>query len=128
MTVRGWQGKIILIAVMGISATAIEYLAGMVSLKLLKTELWDYSREWGNIQGVVCPRFAIFWTIICALYLLFIHRFMVSALDNLTPIPILLYSLGFYFGALAIDVFGLNLSRDKRKRGSAHSKQIRTFH
>lgn len=22
--------------------------------------LWDYSHEWGNIQGIICPKFSFF--------------------------------------------------------------------
>ena len=45
---------------MAASLTALEYAAGIISLKWLKVRLWDYSREWGNVEGIVCPKFSLF--------------------------------------------------------------------
>lgn len=47
-------GKVLLIAGMALSMTAIEYIAGLMSLKLMHIRLWDYSSQWGNIQGLIC--------------------------------------------------------------------------
>ena len=41
--------------------TAIEYIAGIVSLKFMHIRLWDYSSQWGNIQGLICPQFSLLW-------------------------------------------------------------------
>ncbi len=35
--------------------TLIEYIAGLLSTRVFKVQLWDYSRRWGNIQGIICP-------------------------------------------------------------------------
>ena len=114
--VRGVIGKIILILIMAFSVTAVEYFAGLVSLKLLKAKLWDYSSEWGNIQGIICPRFALFWTAICAVYLIFIHRYVLILLDWLSAHLIFSLFIGFYLGFFAVDVIGLNLSRRGREK------------
>lgn len=47
-------GRVLLIAGMALSMTAIEYIAGLMSLKLMHVRLWDYSSQWGNIQGLIC--------------------------------------------------------------------------
>lgn len=47
-------GRVLLIAGMALSMTAIEYIAGLMSLKLMHVRLWDYSNQWGNIQGLIC--------------------------------------------------------------------------
>ena len=46
--------------------TAIEYIAGMLSLKLLHVRLWDYSGQWGNVQGIICPKFSAAWAALVA--------------------------------------------------------------
>ncbi len=43
---------------MAIWMTLIEYVAGVFGLKYFKVRLWDYSDEWGNINGIVCPEFS----------------------------------------------------------------------
>ena len=42
--------RVALFAVMALCMTGIEYIAGIASLKIAKVRLWDYTKEWGNIQ------------------------------------------------------------------------------
>ena len=51
---NGLVQKLILFALMAIAMTIIEYIAGIIFIKGLKTKLWDYTNEWGNIQGIIC--------------------------------------------------------------------------
>ena len=73
-------GRIALFAAMALSMTVIEYIAGIVSLKVLHVRLWDYSRRWGNIQGLICPLFSFFWAVISAVYYFCVHPYILDAL------------------------------------------------
>ena len=42
--------KVWLFIIMAVCMTVIEYIAGIISLKIGKVRLWDYTEEWGNIQ------------------------------------------------------------------------------
>ena len=53
---------------MALAMTALEYIAGLMSLKVMHLRLWDYSHCWGNIQGLICPLFTFFWGVLSALY------------------------------------------------------------
>lgn len=53
--------------------TAIEYAAGALSLKLLHVRLWDYSNQWGNVRGLICPKFSLAWAALVAVYYFAIH-------------------------------------------------------
>lgn len=53
---------------MTILMTVIEYIAGYLSLKINKVRLWDYTDQWGNINGIICPKFSLFWGILGAVY------------------------------------------------------------
>lgn len=44
---------------MAAAVTLVEYIAGLISIKLLHVKLWDYSKQWGNIQGIICPKFTL---------------------------------------------------------------------
>jgi len=69
-------GKALLFLGMAVSMTLIEYIAGIMLLKIFKLRLWDYSRLWGNIQGLICPLFSFFWAILGAYTIsLFILQF-----------------------------------------------------
>ncbi len=56
--------KAVLFILMALCMTAIEYIAGIVILKKTKVRLWDYTNEWGNIQGIICPKFSLIWALL----------------------------------------------------------------
>ena len=45
--------------------TGVELAAGLVCNRLLHWGVWDYSGEWGNLWGQVCPRFSLYWFLLC---------------------------------------------------------------
>lgn len=71
---------VVLFLLMAVCMTVIEYIAGIISLKLAKVRLWDYTEEWGNIQGIICPKFSLIWAAYGALYYFFIHPYILGAL------------------------------------------------
>lgn len=52
-----WQ-KWVLTAV---AITTVEYLSGLVINLYLRWDVWDYSRQPGNILGQICPAFFLIW-------------------------------------------------------------------
>ena len=60
--------KLVLFIVMSICITIVEYIAGLIFIKGMKIKLWDYSKMWGNIQGIICPLFSFFWMLLSAFY------------------------------------------------------------
>lgn len=102
--VRTAGGRIALFAAMALSMTVIEYIAGVVSLKVLHVRLWDYSRRWGNIQGLVCPLFSFFWAVISAVYYFCVHPYILNALRWLSENLAFSFVIGFFFGVFTIDV------------------------
>lgn len=103
-TIDGWIAKAILFLIMAICMTAIEYVAGIISIKILKVHLWDYSDEWGNIGGIICPKFSLFWAFLGALYYFLIHPNILHILDWLSANLVFSFVIGFYFGIFSIDV------------------------
>ena len=97
------SNDIMLILVMGICMTAMEYIAGLISLKLTKVRLWDYSKEWGNIQGIICPKFFLVWTLLGAIYYYFIHPYILNALKWFSGHPSFSFVIGLFFGVFIID-------------------------
>lgn len=53
--------------------TLLEYVTGLIFIKGMKIKLWDYSERWGNIQGIICPLFSLFWGIIAAIFVYFLY-------------------------------------------------------
>lgn len=98
------EGKLALFALMAVSMTLIEYAAGLMLLKWAKLRLWDYSRCWGNIQGLICPLFSFFWALLGAVYYFFIHPHVLQALDWLAHNLAFSFVIGYFFGVFTLDV------------------------
>ena len=96
--------KVVTILAMAVSMTLIEYIAGICCLKWWKVRLWDYSKQWGNIQGLICPIFSLAWAVLGAVYDLLIHPHILSALHWLSQNLAFSFFIGMFFGVFFIDV------------------------
>ena len=47
--------------------TALEFSCGCIVNIWLKWNVWDYSSEWGNLLGQICPKFSVIWFFVSAL-------------------------------------------------------------
>ena len=89
---------------MAVCMTVIEYIAGAVSLYLFKVRLWDYRKEWGNVQGIICPKFSLIWALLGGLYYFAVHPFILDALAWLSRNLAFSFVIGYFFGVFTIDV------------------------
>lgn len=96
--------KLLLFAVMAVCMTVIEYIAGILSLKLYKVRLWDYREEWGNIQGIICPKFSLIWAALGAVYYFLIHPHILDAIAWLSRNLAFSFVIGLFLGVFLIDV------------------------
>lgn len=95
--------KIVLFVAMALFMTLIEYIAGLLALKIVKVRLWDYRSEWGNIQGIICPKFSFFWALLGAFYYFLIHPYILTSLDWLSNNLAFSFFIGLFFGVFIID-------------------------
>ena len=95
--------KAVTILLMAVSMTGIEYIAGVICLKLWKVRLWDYSDQWGNIQGLICPAFSLIWGLVGAAYDFFIHPHILDSLRWLSGNLAFSFVIGMFFGVFIID-------------------------
>lgn len=51
----------------GIIITSFELITGYIVNICLGWNVWDYSGEWGNFMGQICPKYSFFWILISAL-------------------------------------------------------------
>ena len=97
-------GRVLLFVGMAVSMTLIEYIAGLISVKVFRVRLWDYSNCWGNIQGLICPLFSFFWAVLGAIYYFLLHPRILNALAWLSRNLAFSFVIGFFFGVFTIDV------------------------
>ncbi len=96
--------RILLFGAMALCMTGIEYIAGILCLKVMKVRLWDYSGDWGNVQGIICPLFSVIWAAASAGYYFCVHPHILDALRWLADNLAFSFVIGFFFGVFTIDV------------------------
>lgn len=96
--------KLVTVLIMGVAMTVTEYIAGLIFIKGMHVKLWDYSKRWGNIGGIICPLFSLIWTALCAFYLVLIHPGVRASLSWLADNLAFSFVIGFFFGVFSIDV------------------------
>lgn len=95
---------IAVIVIMALSVTALEYIGGLIFIKGMGVTLWDYSKEWGNIDGIICPLYTFFWGILGAIYYYLINPYIIGSLAWLENNLAFSFVIGFFFGIIVIDV------------------------
>ena len=104
MGLSPFWSKMLLFLAMAVCMTLIEYIAGLLSLKVFKVRLWDYRSQWGNIQGLICPKFSLIWALLGAAYYFLLHPRILSALAWLSQNLAFSFFIGLFFGVFLIDV------------------------
>ena len=99
---------VITILIMSVAMTVIEYIAGIVFIKGMGIKLWDYSNRWGNIQGIICPLFSLFWSIAAAGFYFLLRPICENLIDwfkeNAYQNIWLPFMLGAFYGVLFVDL------------------------
>lgn len=107
---------VIIIAIMGVAMTLIEYIAGLIFIKGMKLRLWDYSMRWGNIQGIICPLFSFFWLLVSAFFYFVIDEPVIEAIGWFVNHISFAFVVGVITGVFIIDLcHSFNLSAKVRK-------------
>ena len=96
--------KAILFIIMAVCMTATEYIAGIIMLKVINVRLWDYTNQWGNVNGIICPKFSLYWAILGAVYYFLINPRIQEALEWLSRNLAFSFVIGLFFGIFIIDV------------------------
>lgn len=94
---------IVLILFMTFIVTLIEYIGGLIFIKGMKIKLWDYSSQWGNIQGIICPLFTFFWLIACTIYTLFVDPYILKLASWFETNIYYSFFVGIFVGILLVD-------------------------
>lgn len=96
--------KVVLFASMALCMTAVEYVAGIFCIKFFKVRLWDYSENFGNIRGIICPLFSFFWAVMSAVYYFFVHPHIIKGLEWLSQNLAFSFFIGMFFGVFIVDL------------------------
>ncbi|MBQ9673895.1 MAG: putative ABC transporter permease [Ruminococcus sp.] len=95
---------IVLLVMMAICITVIEYIAGMIFIKRMKIMLWDYSRNRFNIQGIICPLYSFFWLLLGAFYYFAVYPYFITTVEWLFEHIIFCFFVGMFLGVFILDL------------------------
>ena len=97
--------RVAVILLMAIAVmTLIELIGGAIAVKFFHIRLWDYSHEWMNFKGLICPKFSLFWGIICAVYYFLLYLPLHVYVKGVIDYPLLILGIGVYLGVFIVDL------------------------
>ena len=103
--------------------TLIEYIAGLISLKVYHNRLWDYSNRFLNIQGIICLKFSIYWAFLGALFIATLYKPLKGFTSYVYETKELYLILGIFYGIFIVDwVYSMNLMT--KLKNYANNKHI----
>lgn len=117
---------IIVILLMGATMTLIEFIGGLSFVDGKGVKLWDYSNEWGNYKGIICPLFSAIWTGIAAIYYFFLASPILNLLKWFSNNLAFSFVLGVFFGVIVIDyVYSTNLLKKIKKYAKENELDVK---
>lgn len=87
-----------------VALTLLEYITGLIFMKGMKIRLWDYSKQWGNIQGIVCPLFSVMWGVIAAIFVYVLFRPLQNMAARVADNLPMVFVLGIFYGVFFVDL------------------------
>lgn len=100
----------------------MELVGGLFLLKVFNIRLWDYRKNWGNICGMVCPKFAFFWILLAAAYYWLIHPVCNEWLYWLADHLAFSFFIGLFMGIFIIDlIYSGSMMLTMRKYGKENN-------
>ncbi len=116
-----WLDALLMILIMGAAMTVIEYIAGLIFIKGMGIKLWDYSNQWGNLQGIICPLFSFFWLVVAAVFYFVVDGPVVEAVAWFVGHIEFAFVVGAAFGVFLVDLgHSFHLAARIRKFAKEH--------
>lgn len=105
-----------LVLILAVLLTLLEYITGLIFIKGLKIKLWDYSNQFGNVQGIICPLYSFFWTVVAALFVYLLYEPLYVMASWSSDKTWMIFLLGAFYGVFIVDIcVSFNVSLKIRK-------------
>ncbi len=121
----GW--KILCFAV---ATTLIELVTGIIFLRYYRIRLWDYSNNFLNYKGHICPLFTFFWTVLSLIFYFLLYPYFYGKIEYLYEHLEFSLFIGIVYGVIIVDVSNSFDIANKVKHfieNAEHSEQAIVF-
>ena len=123
-----WVNVLIILVAIGIGLTLIELVAGLIFIKGLHMKLWDYSNQWGNFKGLICPLFSLIWFGAGVAYYFLLNPILIEALYFISEFPLYVFFIGIVIGMMIVDFcYSLHVGLMIKKYADAASVKFEEF-
>lgn len=85
--------------------TILEYVAGLIFIGHFKIQLWDYSKNKGNVKGLICPLYSFLWMILGLLFSYTLFPLLQSNITHLLRNLELSFFIGIFMGIFSVDMW-----------------------
>ena len=107
--------------------TLVELIAGEIFIIRMNIRLWDYTRQWGNYKGIICPLFSLIWGLVGAAYYLLFHSWLPGVVDYLISQNYILFIFGVFYGIFFVD-YAYSMQVVKKVKKFAQDNGIVVFY
>ena len=107
--------------------TLVELIAGEIFIIRMNIRLWDYTRQWGNYKGIICPLFSAIWGIVGATYYIAFHSWLPGVVDYLISQDYILFIFGVFYGIFFVD-YAYSRQMVKKVKNFAQENGIVVFY
>lgn len=105
-----------LVLVLLVSLTLLEYITGLIFIKGMHIKLWDYSKQWGNVQGIICPLFSLLWGAVAAVFVYFLFGPLHAGAVWAAETSWMIFLIGAFYGIFFVDLcISFNVSLKLRR-------------
>lgn len=98
-----WLKVVTSILSIAIALTLVEFIAGLIFIKGMKIKLWDYSNMKGNIMGIICPLYSLFWLAGGAIYYFLLSTPLNDFVNFLSDNTVYYFFIGIVVGMIIVD-------------------------
>jgi len=84
--------------------TVLELLTGLFFRSFYKVKLWDYSSDYFNYKGLICPLFSMYWAGIAVAFYYFIFPLLNQLLSRPKSLA-LIFCMGILLGIMIVDAW-----------------------
>jgi len=91
------------ILLFAVSTTLLELVTGLIFVKYFKIKLYDYSNNWLNFSGLICPLYSFYFVVMSMLFYFFVFPWVQIALNLVEGNHIAYFILGVFYTVFLID-------------------------
>lgn len=112
-----WDVAVILLIIS--SALAMELITGLVFIKHLHIQLWNYTKAKANYKGIICPRFILLWSLLTVVFYFLLFDPLLKAAIWCHDKDYMIFIFGLFSGILLADSIYSFSTRIKKQKESS---------